>query len=152
MKLRIYRMQRYSFHYNLQTYPPKYSRYSGRHFLGAVLSTLTDSIFEHTGLVPGIAEQKAHGSPAWYLSLAIIYRSIYTVLSGWLSARLAPNNPMRYAIILGIIAVLANLGGTIAMWSIGQHWYPIILTVLAFPSAWLGGKLYVRRKLSAPKA
>lgn len=113
---------------------------------GAVLSTVTDALIEATGIVPGLADQYANGSPSWFLILAIIYRSLYTVLSGYIGARLAPVYPIRHAVILGVIAVLANLGGTIAMWSHGQNWYPIALTILAFPSAWWGGKLFVKQK------
>ncbi len=113
--------------------------------VGAVLSIATDTILEQTGIIPSIAEQMANGSPTWFLILAIIYRTIYTVFSCYLGARLAPNYPMRHAIILGVIAFLANLGGTIGMWSLGQHWYPIILTILALPSALVGGRLVAKQ-------
>ena len=113
--------------------------------LGAILSILTDLAFEKTGLVPPVAEQMANGSPTWFLIAAIIYRSLYTVLSGYIGALIAPSHPMRYAVVLGCIALLANLAGAIAMWSLGQNWYPIILTILAFPCAYWGGSLFMKR-------
>ncbi len=109
--------------------------------VGAILSTVTDAAIEIAGFVPRVADQMAHGSPTWFLIVAIAYRTIFTVLSCYLGARLAPSNPMRHAVVLGVIALLANLAGTIAMWKHGQNWYPVILTLLALPSAWAGGWL-----------
>lgn len=113
---------------------------------GAVLSLATDTAIELSGLVPSFAQQFADGSPAWFLILAIVYRTIYTVLGGYISARLAPNRPMRHAVILGVIGIVANLAGTIAMLDHGQSWYPIALTILALPSTWVGGRMYIRNK------
>jgi len=40
-----------------------------------------------------------------------------------------------------------SIAGTVATWNkgpaFGPHWYPVALIVLAMPTAWLGGKLYV---------
>lgn len=114
--------------------------------LGAILSIATDMVFEMSGLVPPIAARAANGSPTWFLIVAIVYRSIYTVLSCYAGALVAPNHHMRYAVALGIIAFAANLAGTIGMWSLGQHWYPISLTILAIPCAWLGGMWCLKTK------
>jgi hypothetical protein len=114
--------------------------------VGAILSVATDAILENTGVFPSFADQQANGSPTWVLVVATVYRTIYTILSGYVGAKLAPSHPMRHATILGVIALLANLGGGIAMWKLGQHWYPMLLTVLALPSTWLGGKLYLHQK------
>lgn len=117
--------------------------------IGAVLSIITDTIFEKAGLVPSIADQMANGSPTWFLIAGIIYRSLYTVLSGYIGAWIAPSHPMRYALALGCIALAANFAGTVAMWSYGQNWYPIILTIFALPCAWWGGELYLKHKMHA---
>jgi hypothetical protein len=77
---------------------------------------------------------------------ATIYRSIYTVAGGYITAALAPNPPMRYVLILGIIGILASTLGAIATIPMGiaPIWYPIALVVLALPCVWLGGKLRTR--------
>ncbi len=81
--------------------------------------------------------------------VATAYRTIYGVLAGYIAARLAPDRPMQHALALGVIGVLASLGGTIATWNrgpeFGPKWYPITLIVLAIPCAWLGGALHRRR-------
>jgi len=77
------------------------------------------------------------------LVLALAYRSIYAVAGGYVTAMLAPNRPMRLAIILGIIGVVVSILGAIATWGkeLSPHWYPIALIITALPCAWLGGKL-----------
>jgi len=50
------------------------------------------------------------------------------VAGGYVTAALAPNNPMRHV-------------GVFVAWHLSRHWYPIALVVTALPCTWLGGKL-----------
>jgi hypothetical protein len=80
-------------------------------------------------------------------ALALAYRCVYTVIGGYVTARLAPRNPIRHVVILGIIGLaIATLGAvaTIPM-NLGPAWYPIALVVTALPLTWLGGLLYKAR-------
>ena len=77
----------------------------------------------------------------WMLALALFYRCIYTILGGYITARLAPNLPMQHALILGAVGVVAATAGTIAAWNMSSHWYPISLIITAVPCTWLGGKI-----------
>jgi lysozyme family protein len=76
--------------------------------------------------------------------LATAYRFAISVAGAWLTARLAPQNPMKHALILGVIGTVLGLAGVIATWNagLGPRWYAIALMVLAVPQCWLGGKLY----------
>jgi hypothetical protein len=77
--------------------------------------------------------------------LAFSYRILYTVLGGYIAARLAPRKPMRHALILGGIGTaFATLGAVtaITMADLGPVWYPIALVVTAIPCTWLGGILH----------
>jgi hypothetical protein len=78
--------------------------------------------------------------------LALSYRIVIGILSGYIAARLAPHAPMRHAIILGVIGTVLSLLGLVAATQadLGPIWYPAILVVVALPCAWLGGKLYRR--------
>jgi hypothetical protein len=83
-------------------------------------------------------------------ALALSYRLVYGVVGGYVAAALAPRNPVRHAVILGIIGfALSAFGaiGAIAM-EAGPAWYPIALALTALPCAWLGGVLY-RNKAGA---
>ena len=105
---------------------------------GAALSIGTDFALEKTGVFPPIGK----GIFIWWmLLLALIYRGIYTIASGYVTAKLAPNNPMRHAVILGIIGVVVTILGSIANWDKSAAWYPIALILITLPCTWLGGKL-----------
>jgi hypothetical protein len=42
--------------------------------------------------------------------LAIAYRIVITVGGAWLTARLAPDKPMKHAMILGVVGFLGIVG------------------------------------------
>ena len=77
--------------------------------------------------------------------LALAYRAVDGVIGGYVAARLAPDRPVRHAVILGCIGVAASIAGAAAFWNkgpeYGPKWYPLTLVVIALPCAWLGGKL-----------
>jgi hypothetical protein len=102
-----------------------------------VLHTVTDLVLEKTGLFPPPDQLEALNTT--FLMIATVYRNIYNVFGGWITARLAPNRPVGHAIFLGALGSLANIAGGILMWKLGAHWYPFMLAVLALPSCWLGG-------------
>ena len=108
-----------------------------------VTHTVTDLVLEKLGIFTP-PDQGLHIT--WMVVTATIYRSIYTVAGGYLTAALAPNRPMLYAVILGLIGIAASTAGAIVMIprNLGPTWYPIALIVLALPCTWLGGKLKTR--------
>jgi hypothetical protein len=84
--------------------------------------------------------------------LASSYRLVISIAGAYLTARLAPDRPLRHAVILGCIGVGLGLIGLGATWNLGlgPHWYPISLVVVAVPQCWAGGKLYERRLRARP--
>ncbi len=106
--------------------------------VNVVFSTGTDFIFETVGVFPS-AGQGVYVT--WMLALALAYRLVYTVAGGYVTALLAPANPMRLVKILGTLGtVLATLGVFIG-WNLSEHWYPIALALTAYPATYLGGKM-----------
>jgi len=77
--------------------------------------------------------------------IASSYRLVIGVAGGWLTAKLAPRNPMKHAMILGIVGVVLGTVGVIATWNLGMgpRWYALSLPVLAIPQCWAGGKIFV---------
>ncbi|MBX4196918.1 hypothetical protein KW805_05010 [Candidatus Pacearchaeota archaeon] len=108
---------------------------------GALLSIGTDFLLESTGIFPPISQGVL---APWMLLVALTYRGVYTIASGYVTAALAPNKPMRHAFILGIIGVVVTILGTLANWDKSAAWYPILLIVITLPCTWLGGKLRVK--------
>ena len=76
--------------------------------------------------------------------LATAYRIVISIGGAWLTARLAPSNPLKHAMILGYVGVVLGLVGLLMTWNLGlgPRWYPIALVLLAVPQCWAGGKLF----------
>jgi hypothetical protein len=112
----------------------------------AVLSLATDQLFHVLNVYP------PWGELMWETSdnvLALAYRTVYTILGGYITAALAPHSPMRHVWIVAILGLVASTMGAIAaitMADFGPNWYPISLVVTGVPAVWLGGVLYVRRR------
>lgn len=77
------------------------------------------------------------------LVLALAYRTAYNVVGGYLTASIAPQNPMKHVWALTILGLIGGAAGIIAnaKLGLGPNWYPILLAVLSIPSVLLGGKL-----------
>lgn len=108
-----------------------------------ILSIGTDLALHATGIFPPVGQAM---SDALFL-LATVYRTIYAVAGSYITARLAPYQPMQHALIGGAIGLVLSVAGAVATWNrgpeFGPHWYPLALVVTAIPCAWLGGKLRV---------
>ena len=114
--------------------------------VGIALSLGTDALMHALHLFPPLGQPMTDSR---LLALATLYRTIYSVVGAYVTARLAPSRPMLHAMILGALGMIAAIAGVIATWNnvaeYGPHWYPIALVVLALPPAWLGAWLYQRR-------
>ncbi len=110
-----------------------------------VLSLLTDQILHVLDVYP------PWGTPMYEPELnllALSYRFVYTVLGGWIVARLAPNAPMKHVIIFAVIGLLFGLLGVAASMTaeLGPMWYPVAVAITGPIGAWLGGVLHERRR------
>jgi hypothetical protein len=88
-------------------------------------------------LFPG---QYGSGLPApdWIMGLRLAYAVIFTMLGGWVAARLAPERPWRHAVYLILLGetmgfVMAGVSlGAVPLWYFGA-------LLLLFPPAVLAG-------------
>jgi hypothetical protein len=108
-----------------------------------VVTTLVDIAMHTIGVFPPM-DQPIDDALAL---LATSYRIVITIGGAFLTARLAPDKPMKHAMILGIVGTVLGIVGVVATWNrgLGPRWYPIALAVLAIPQCWVGGRLYVMR-------
>jgi hypothetical protein len=107
-----------------------------------IVTTLVDALMHATGVYPD------HTLTDRLAVIASSYRLIISIAGAYLTAKLAPQNPMKHAIILGVVGTVLGLVGVIATWNagLGPRWYPISLAVLALPQCWFGGWLFTRRR------
>jgi Na+/citrate or Na+/malate symporter len=112
--------------------------------VGIALSLGTDALLRAIGVFPPLGQTLGNG----LLALATVYRTVFGFVSAYVTARLAPYKPMGHVLAIGMMGLVANGLGAIVTWNqnLGPHWYPILLTVLALPTAWAGGKLWLARR------
>jgi hypothetical protein len=111
--------------------------------VGVALTLATDAVFHGTGIFPPVGQAMSDS----LFGLATAYRTLYGVIGAYVTARLAPERPMRLALIGGFLGVAVTTLGAILTWNrgpaFGPHWYPVSLIVMAMPTAWVGGKIRV---------
>ena len=110
----------------------------------AVLSTIADAAMHAAGIYPDTAQ----GSSDALFGMALAYRTLFGVIAGFIAAALAPNHPMRHAVVLGGIGVAVSTAGAVAMWNVGPHWYPIAVALICLPSAMIGASLQLKRPVA----
>lgn len=117
-----------------------------------VLSHATDAALHATGVFPPAGQPMADG----LFVLALAYRLVFSVAGCWLTARLAPDRPLRHALALGLLGLVLSTAAMLATWDrgpeFGPRWYPLALVASAIPCAWAGGKLVEERPSRAAAA
>jgi surface polysaccharide O-acyltransferase-like enzyme len=111
-----------------------------------IITTATDALLHATGIFPPWGQPMSDS----LFVLAFAYRIVYGILGGYITARLAPDKPVKHAIVLGAVGFVLSLAGAVATWNrgpeFGPKWYPLALIAIAIPTAWLGGKLVSRSR------
>jgi hypothetical protein len=100
-------------------------------------------------LWPGIYDAAGRTDSIGLLTFTLGYVALFAVLGCYVAARLAPNRPMRHAMLLGAVAFVFSVVGTIATWASAPPWYHVLALTLVLPYAWLGGHLRTLQ-LAAP--
>jgi uncharacterized protein YndB with AHSA1/START domain len=106
-----------------------------------VLSLGTDQVLHVLNVYPPWGQPMADG----LFALATGYRILYTIVGGYITARLAPHAPVRHAVILGLVGLVPGVAGVVvalAKPELGPLWYSIAIAVTGVPCAWLGGVLH----------
>lgn len=113
-----------------------------------VLSLVTDAILGAVGVLQAGAPLPMRGAEL-LIAAILLYRLIYSVIGCYVTARLAPNQPMLHALALGVLGLLISTSGAImaVQQSMGPAWYAWGLVVSALPCAWLGGRLFVKSQI-----
>ena len=93
-------------------------------FVTALLSLGTDVVMHATGVFPPWLEPMA----GQLFVVATAYRIVFTVVGGYVTAALAPWQPMRHVMILGAIGTVVAAIGAAATWNAGPALGPRIRT------------------------
>ena len=102
-------------------------------------SRINSHAFTSDGLVFGTAA-----------GVVLIYVQIINAISGYITGRIAPRNPVGHALILGVIGFILCVIVSWKRWGLEPHWFLLGSIVLAIPSTVLGGYLARRQPASQP--
>ena len=92
-------------------------------------------------VMPGAFDAAGRTDSTAMLLLVQAYVGVFAISGCYLAARLAPSHPMRHALILGVLGLLFNIAGTIALWDTAPVWYHVLALSLVMPFSWAGGRL-----------
>jgi hypothetical protein len=104
-----------------------------------------DQVLHTTGVFPPWGEPMSDG----LFLLAMAYRIVIAIAGTYVTARLAPQRPMKHALAGGLVGLVLSTAGAVATWNqgpaFGPRWYPLSLVATALPCAWVGGRLRERQ-------
>jgi hypothetical protein len=120
-------------------------RYIGATLLGllsvAILSVATDTGLEHLGILPQQNLPETYSN--WMLASALLYRSIYTIIGGYLTVIASPHEDPRPLYAVMALGALGGTAGALFGWDLGHHWYPVSLAITGPLFVWLGGEVAI---------
>jgi hypothetical protein len=83
----------------------------------------------------------------WMYALSLAYACAYTVLGGYLTAKLSVTNPFRQVYILALVGFLFSVLGAYVNWdkAVGHEWFCIAMIITGPIFVYIGGKLYLKK-------
>jgi phosphatidylglycerophosphate synthase len=117
-------------------------------FTGAILSTATDQILANMNLM-NMVDFKAN--PWWLILLVVFYRFLFNITGCYVTARLAPDKPMRHAMVIGVGGTFLGILGSILMWDQSLAWFNLAIILISIPSAWIGAMLLILQRTEVKK-
>jgi hypothetical protein len=107
-----------------------------------VLCVITDALLVKVNLLPSPEAHRPH--TLTYLGLVIAYCTVYTLIGGYVTARLAPIRPAAHAVVMGMIGMAVSTLGTMHNWQIGDGWNAITLVMEGLPLSYIGALLWTQ--------
>ena len=75
------------------------------------------------------------------LILTIVYVAMFSIVGSFTTAHLAPREPMKHAVFLGVLGLIFSAIGAVLVWGNAPVWYHVVSLALVIPYAWIGGRL-----------
>ena len=86
------------------------------------------------------------------LLVLLVMSVVYSVLAGWLTARLAPGDAWPHVYALSALQLAIGLAVQIGSWALMPAWFHIPFLALLVPGVLVGGRLRLRGRLAAATA
>lgn len=110
-----------------------------------VLSVGTDVLMSVVGVYPSLTRPDLYTD--WMYGLSLAYACAYTVLGGYLTAKLSKTEPMRQVYILAFLGFISSVTGAYANWEMakGHEWFCIAMVVTGPMFVYLGGWFFLKK-------
>jgi hypothetical protein len=100
-------------------------------------------------LVPGVDGTVTERRPIAALALLLSANLVVAALGGYVTALVAPRDPVRHALALGVVQWILYLISALSERSAVPLWWHLGMIVFLIPLVWLGGQ--VRAWQTAPR-
>jgi hypothetical protein len=108
-------------------------------FAVMVLSAAADVAFN--GMSPNAFDDAGHARSESTLFVKLTYETLFALLAGYVTARIAVRRPFLHALVMGGLVLAGRLLIAIAAWDVTPPWFNVGILVLILPVALLGAKL-----------
>jgi hypothetical protein len=109
----------------------------------AVLAFGMDAIMRSAA--PAMFDANGRTDNVVMLLFMIAYVGVFAITGCYVAARLAPKEPMKHALILGLLGLVFNIVGSTMTWDMAPAWFHIVSLALVMPFAWIGGRIRERQ-------
>lgn len=79
------------------------------------------------------------------LVLILVLSMVYSVVSGWATARIAPAKAFGSSIALGVLLLLVGIGVQMQFWEVMPLWYHLIFLAALIPAVLVGYRVATNR-------
>lgn len=109
----------------------------------AIFSGVTDDALENAGVLPKGTLPST--GPELLLVGVLGYRAVFSLAGCYLAARLAPGRPIGHVLALGGVGLVIGAAGSVFGRDLQPTWFGVVLTSMALPIAYWGGRLSLGR-------
>jgi hypothetical protein len=95
--------------------------------------------------MPAMFDASGRTDNVLMLLFTIAYVGVFAIMGCYIAARLAPKEPMKHALILGLLGLVFNIVGATMTWDTAPAWYHVVSLALVMPYAWIGGRIRERQ-------
>lgn len=75
------------------------------------------------------------------LALTLALTVVYSVLAGWVTAKVASTRPVWHGVVLGVVQTVIGVAVQAGFWGVLPHWYNVLFVLFLFPATVAGARL-----------
>ncbi len=92
-------------------------------------------------VLPNAFDAQGHARAESTLFIKLAYETVFALLAGYITARIAVRKPFAHVLIMAAIVVAGRAFIALATWDVVPLWFNLGVLVLILPAALLGAKL-----------